>query len=514
MARTGSGWRMAWWLPLLLGSAPVQAQQAPATQVSGTEGWQVYGTRHSRAREDAVPGEATVQVAPRIEKAEPWSSGATILIPGAILAGERITAVFWARAARPTRIVVGLQGGAPDYKRFAETQVALAAGWQQVTVGGTAPTAFAAGSQSLSVPLGLADDTVALGPVIFLRGTPDRAKAARAFAAYRPASVASDVAIPSEAGVTLAATLHLPTGRRGPVPLAILVQGHGRNGRGGFPEIVKRLAADGIAAIEYDKRGIGQSTGTYREDIERLTADAAAVVAAMRRRPEIDASRIAVVGQSQGGVIAPALAAADPGIAAVVTLAGSVGDGLPYLRRALRNQMVAARRPEATIDPAVDAAMALIEARIEGGEDGRITRLRDALVDRLQASGFTRAESEAGLAMIDTEEVVRAHRLRSASDLRALRVPVLAVFATLDPLVVASDEAPAARSALAGNPRGKVVVFEGLSHWFQEGARTGTIEEVATLGPNLGSPRLVTLVGDWLRDALARQGGSSRTQAR
>jgi hypothetical protein len=47
------------------------------------------------------------------------------------------------------------------------------------------------------------------------------------------------------------------------------------------------------------------------------------------------------------------------------------------------------------------------------------------------------------------------------------------------------------------------VVFDGLSHWFQEGATTGTAEESAALGPNLGSPRLVSLVGDWLRDALA-----------
>lgn len=202
-------------------------------------------------------------------------------------------------------------------------------------------------------------------------------------------------------------------------------------------------------------------------------------------------------------MIAPAVAAADPAIAAVVTLAGSVGDGLPYLRQALRNQMVAAHRPAASIEPTVDAAIALIQGRIDNRDAAAMAPLRATLVDRLQASGFTRVESEAGLAMIDTEEVARAHRLRSASDLRALQVPVLAVFGTLDPLVVASQEAPAARTALAGNPRARVVVFDGLSHWFQEGATTGTVEESAALGANLASPRLVSLVGDWLRDALA-----------
>jgi dienelactone hydrolase len=479
---------------------PAHSQEA---QVLSASEWRVYGTAYARAHDADVPGENTVRVDARAVTDQPWSSGAALPVPGALAAGERVNAVFWARAERPMAVTIGLQGGAPGYARFAQAEVKLTPGWQEVTISGTAPSAFAAGSQSLSVPLGLASGSVTLGPVAFQRGAPDQDVVAKAFATFRPASVATDVTIPSEPGVALAGTLYLPVGRVGPVPIAVLVQGHGRNGRGGFPEVVKRLAADGIAALEYDKRGIGQSTGEYREDIERLTADAAAAVAAMRRRPEIDGRRIALVGQSQGGVIAPAVAAADSSIAAVVTLAGSVGDGLPYLRQALRNQMIAARRPAASIDPVVDAAIALIQGRIDNRDAAAMAPLRATLVDRLQASGFTRVESEAGLAIIDTEEVVRAPRLRSASDLRALRVPVLAVFGTLDPLVVASQEAPAARTALAGNPRGQVMVLDGLSHWFQEGATTGTAEESAALGPNLGSPRVISLVGDWLRDALA-----------
>lgn len=76
-------------------------------------------------------------------------------------------------------------------------------------------------------------------------------------------------------------------------------------------------------------------------------------------------------------------------------------------------------------------------------------------------------------------------------------------FGTLDPLVSAQGNAAAAREALARNPAGKVVVFDGLSHWFKEGAKTGSEQENTALGPNIGSPRVVTLVGDWLRDALA-----------
>ena len=116
--------------------------------------------------------------------------------------------------------------------------------------------------------------------------------------------------------------------------------------------------------------------------------------------------------------------------------------------------------------------------------------------------------------MIDVPEAWNANKLRSASDLKALRIPVLAIFGTRDHLVIAADEAPAARAALASNPRARVVVLDGLSHWFQEGAVTGTAEEVAKLGPNAGSPRLVALVGDWLRDTLSAEGGEGMGQVR
>lgn len=320
----------------------------------------------------------------------------------------------------------------------------------------------------------------------------------------RETAIIVPVRIPSEPGVVLAGSLHLPARRNAvPVPLVVLIQGHGPNGRNGYSAVIARLTADGIAALEYDKRGIGASTGTYIEDAERLTADAMAAVAAMRQRLDIDGGRIAVLGHSQGGIIAPAVAAADPRIAGVVTLAGSVGDGLPYLRRALQDQMIAAGRPGAAAGAAADAAIAVVRARLDRRDAAGIALLRTQAVARFVAAGFTPAQAEQALAMIDTDEVLRADRLRSATDLRALHMPVLAVFGTKDPLVVATTEAPAARQALAGNPKASVVVLNGLSHWFQEGAVTGQSDEVPLLGGNASSPRMIALVGDWLDRVLA-----------
>ena len=113
--------------------------------------------------------------------------------------------------------------------------------------------------------------------------------------------------------------------------------------------------------------------------------------------------------------------------------------------------------------------------------------------------------------MIDVPEAWKANKLRSASDLKALHIPVLAIFGTKDTVV---DDAPAARAALASNRRARVVVLDGLGHSFQEGAVTGTSDEVSKLGPYLGSPRLVALVGDWLRDTLSSKAGKRKGRVR
>jgi pimeloyl-ACP methyl ester carboxylesterase len=330
-----------------------------------------------------------------------------------------------------------------------------------------------------------------------------------------PAAHTIEIRVPSEPGVVLAGTLHLPSGSsKGPYPLAVMIQGYGPNKRGGFPEIIKRLAADGIASLEYDKRGVEQSTGTYKEDVERLTADVAAVVVAMRHRSDIIGSRIALVGHSQGGVIAPAAAAADPHIAAVVTLAGTVGNGLPYVRKGIYRQMMkmVAGSEDALIGPAADAAMALLQARVDKRDAATIAHLSASAVNRFETAGFPRPQAEEALTMIDVPEAWSASKLRSASDLKALHIPVLAVFGSKDTVVV--DDAPAARTALASNRRARVVVLEELGHSFQEGAVTGTPDEVAKLGPYAGSPRLAALVGDWLRDTLSSKRGKGLGQVR
>jgi pimeloyl-ACP methyl ester carboxylesterase len=467
--------------------------------------WQPYGAPTVYQPDARVPGDGALRIEPRTVPGAIWTSGAGLPLPTALRAGERVTSAFWARADRQAHVVATIQGGAPAYSALSVTGIDLTSAWRRYTITGVAPRDLPAGSQSLTVQAGQARAAVSLGPVAFFRGRPTAAVVRSAFAAFHAVSVARDVRVASDPGVVLAGTLRTPVGHgSGPFPLAILLQGQGPNGRGGFTQLSERLLANGVATLEYDKRGIGASTGPYKEDQEALTRDALSWVAAMRKQPEIDGKRIALVGHSQGGTIAPAVAAIDPQIRALVTFAGPVGDGIDLFRRSMREQLIASGHAEAKVVPLVEATVRLIEGRLAGASPIVIAPLRTTVLDGFVANGFTPQQAAGALAVIDREEIYGITQVRTASDLRVLHIPVLAIFASLDPLVMASSNAQAARDALLGNPAASVVVLDGLSHWFQDGAKTGSAAEVPTLGPNLGSPRAVSLAGDWLRDALSR----------
>jgi hypothetical protein len=131
--------------------------------------------------------------------------------------------------------------------------------------------------------------------------------------------------------VTLAGTLCIPhkPGRHAAV---VLLQGSGSETRWGTNRfIADRFAQSGIAALVYDKRGSGASTGDWKaSSYDDLANDAIAGIDLLASRSEIDATRIGLHGHSEGGIIAALAAAHAPSKVAFVvaedTVAGLVRD--------------------------------------------------------------------------------------------------------------------------------------------------------------------------------------------
>lgn len=155
---------------------------------------------------------------------------------------------------------------------------------------------------------------------------------------------ASTVSIRTPAGITLAGTLTMPSARTGRIAAVITVTGSGGQDRDGnqpgmrdyqpFREIADALSGRGVAVLRLDDRGMGASDlGPSTATTADFADDIRAGIQWLRSRPEIDPSRIVIVGHSEGGIIAPMIAATDPSVAGIVIMAGSATTGRIILKR-------------------------------------------------------------------------------------------------------------------------------------------------------------------------------------
>jgi pimeloyl-ACP methyl ester carboxylesterase len=123
--------------------------------------------------------------------------------------------------------------------------------------------------------------------------------------------------------VKLSGTVVLPEGK-GPFPAVVLTQMSSPAPREAYALQAYYFAANGIAALMYDKRGVGKSTGEFnRSSMETLADDAIAGLDLLAKRPDIKADQIGTWGHSQGGWLAPLAATRSGRVAFVIAQAAS-----------------------------------------------------------------------------------------------------------------------------------------------------------------------------------------------
>ncbi len=149
---------------------------------------------------------------------------------------------------------------------------------------------------------------------------------------------AEDVRIPTPRGYALAGTLTLPRDAARPLPAVVTITGSGQQDRdeaipmvrgyGLFRQVADTLSRHGVAVLRMDDRGFGASGGNAAGATSAdLADDIRAAVAWLRARPEIDPRRIGLVGHSEGGLIAPMIAADDTLLRGIVLMAGPAWTG-------------------------------------------------------------------------------------------------------------------------------------------------------------------------------------------
>jgi len=150
---------------------------------------------------------------------------------------------------------------------------------------------------------------------------------------------AEEVKVSTPAGLTLAGTLTMPSHAAGArVPAVVLITGSGPQDRDEhspaieqwrpFRDIADTLSRRGIAVLRLDDRGVGgSSAGPANATTADFADDIRAALAWLRTRPDVDPRRLGVVGHSEGGIVAPMVAATDSTLRAVVILAGPASRG-------------------------------------------------------------------------------------------------------------------------------------------------------------------------------------------
>jgi hypothetical protein len=324
-----------------------------------------------------------------------------------------------------------------------------------------------------------------------------------------------DVSYPNPvAGTTLAGTLTTPKGN-GPFPVVLLITGSGpqdRNealmGHKPFLILSDYLTRRGIAVLRVDDRGVGKSTGKFAGATTKdFSTDVMAGIQFLKTRPEVDPKKIGLIGHSEGGIIAPMLAAESHDVAFIVMMAGTGVTGAEILdaQRALIYK--AGGEPEESIKKETalyDKAYAVLASEPDSAvAAGKLNELFHAEMK----SNSEKEDKELGLSEdlipVMIKELDNAwFRYFIAYDprpaLEKVTCPVLAINGEKDMQVPPDLNLPQIEKALkeGGNNHYTIKKLPGLNHLFQT-CDTGAPSEYAKIEETM-SPLALQTMGDWI----------------
>jgi hypothetical protein len=299
----------------------------------------------------------------------------------------------------------------------------------------------------------------------------------------------------------LAATLTVPQGK-GPFPAVLLITGSGAQDRdesllGHKPFLVLSdyLTRHGIAVLRADDRGTAKSTGVFATATTAdFATDAEAGIALLKSRPEVDPHRIGLIGHSEGGVIAPMVAARNKDVAFIVLLAGPGTPGARIIAEQTRLIAEASGMPKADAESAEAEELSMLNLVVTEKDPAVLNqKLHDLLGGQLPA-----AQIDAAIQQVTSPWYRYFLSYDPAPALRQVMCPVLALDGSKDMQVPPEENLAAIRAALTagGNTHFEVKELPNLNHLFQT-ATTGAPSEYASIEETF-APVALTTITNWI----------------
>jgi hypothetical protein len=301
--------------------------------------------------------------------------------------------------------------------------------------------------------------------------------------------------------VTLAATLTIPQGK-GPFPGVVLITGSGPQDRdeslmGHKPFLVLSdyLTRHGIAVLRADDRGTAKSTGDFKAATTAdFATDTEAGIAYLKTRSEVDPHKIGLIGHSEGGVIAPMIAARNKDVTFIVMMAGT---GVPgdevIVAQGEALAIAAGKSPDEAAKGAAKERDLLKLVETEKDEAVLEKELKEKMAGDVP-------EGQIGVAIKQVTSPWFRYFLTydPATALRKVTCPVLVINGSLDKQVLPSQNLPPIRQALAeaGNQHVEIDELPGLNHLFQT-AKTGALSEYSQIEETI-SPVALDKMANWI----------------
>lgn len=249
--------------------------------------------------------------------------------------------------------------------------------------------------------------------------------------------------------ITLYGTLSIPTKGEAPFPAVMLIWNSGpldRNALGIFTDLAHALAEAGYCVLRFDKRGVGQSGGFFSTyDQSEEISDLKCAIDFLKSLPEIDKSRIALLGHSEGGFYATYLASFDKDVRACIIM--SALTSLSPLSNDCSKVKIFAKK--ITLDNEY------IKSAITA-----ITQSREMIKDK---SDWTTILGE----RVFTKKLYLESKYNVLDTIKKVKVPVLILHGRKDNVNLMEEAKELGDSLIeAGNENFTIIYFGELDHFF------------------------------------------------
>jgi len=287
---------------------------------------------------------------------------------------------------------------------------------------------------------------------------------------------------------TVYGTLLLPSHAKGRVPVVLLISGSGPTDRDGnstmlpgpnnsLKLLAEGLAANGIASLRYDKRGIGASAKAMAAEsdirFDNYVDDAATLCERLRNDKRF--SGVVIAGHSEGSLIGM-IAAKRCKAAGFVSIAGVGQPAADVLRTQLKTQL----------PPELAAKNEAVLQALEQGKRPESTPPELETLYRQSVQPY----------------LISWFKYNPAKEIASLTVPTLLIQGTTDIQVSVDD----AKMLAAADPNAKLLMVVGMNHLMKEVAADRHSQLSSYSDPTLPlAPQVVPAIVELVHTAVRSQ---------